>query len=637
MNSIHFVFIGDTLPSYASASMELAARNSGLPVTLIANARSYKPKKGPVDFIPIESFYDPLRFEGVRDKVYYTHHTRKDFWLVTLERLFVLQQYADIVSPEPILHAELDQLLFRADLLLERLKRFSERGIFLPFHNAKMGVASILYCNASSALESLVRFAETSGFFPNEMVLLSNWAQNSPDNVFALSTISQQLTPHFQASPEGVPLVQSRNLGGIADAMQLGFWVGGEDSRNVPLKRRPSNLSFLSAGELGPSKKDLSGIKFDFPGWSGGLHLVSSGSDRVRVFNLHLHSKIHPQILRNQLLLEKLFLSANNNSTAILPYGRLKQISQAVLHIATAVRRRPQDVISRLVSSLNLLTRRRPSSRPLLSGDTFWNRANHVFETHGRPLLASAIRPGDIVFCESDRMEELFELVLVEASGPVVLVLGNSDRNLTPSDFDSIPTTAVSQFFSQNLVEKYERAEVLPIGLENWWRSKNGIPRHFKGSGNPPQSRIFRVMWEFSIHTNERERSRAARALSDYRCADRLGKVIPAAHRKALKTYGFVACPPGNGLDTHRAWEAMYLNCVPIVARSFLTERYESLGLPVWIVDDYADLQNLNETQLREIYWELFHKFASPALGFEFWEDQLSRAQSKVVGHGRNH
>ena len=34
-------------------------------------------------------------------------------------------------------------------------------------------------------------------------------------------------------------------------------------------------------------------------------------------------------------------------------------------------------------------------------------------------------------------------------------------------------------------------------------------------------------------------------------------------------------------------WEAMYLGCVPIVLRSHITQSYEALGLPVWLVDSF--------------------------------------------------
>lgn len=51
-----------------------------------------------------------------------------------------------------------------------------------------------------------------------------------------------------------------------------------------------------------------------------------------------------------------------------------------------------------------------------------------------------------------------------------------------------------------------------------------------------------------------------------------------------VKYYGrvaghrYVAAPRGNGLDTHRFWEALYLGCVPIVEKGPLDKLYASVG-----------------------------------------------------------
>ena len=40
---------------------------------------------------------------------------------------------------------------------------------------------------------------------------------------------------------------------------------------------------------------------------------------------------------------------------------------------------------------------------------------------------------------------------------------------------------------------------------------------------------------------------------------------------KLLKEYEFCICPEGNGVDTHRLWECLYLKVVPIVIKSEFT------------------------------------------------------------------
>ena len=54
--------------------------------------------------------------------------------------------------------------------------------------------------------------------------------------------------------------------------------------------------------------------------------------------------------------------------------------------------------------------------------------------------------------------------------------------------------------------------------------------------------------------------------------------------------YAFVISPFGNGLDTHRTWEALVLGCIPIVKTSPLDSLYTNL--PVLIISDWNIINN---------------------------------------------
>lgn len=131
-------------------------------------------------------------------------------------------------------------------------------------------------------------------------------------------------------------------------------------------------------------------------------------------------------------------------------------------------------------------------------------------------------------------------------------------------------------------------------------------------------------MWTFSIDTNPSVRTKAMRALEKSKFAAGQKQLSASQHRKALSKFGFVASPPGNGLDTHRTWEAMYLRCVPIVLRSEMTERYFQAGLPVWIVDSYDELINLDENFLKAKYEEFMDKFKSDSLWMNYWIELIN-------------
>ena len=49
-----------------------------------------------------------------------------------------------------------------------------------------------------------------------------------------------------------------------------------------------------------------------------------------------------------------------------------------------------------------------------------------------------------------------------------------------------------------------------------------------------------------------------------------------------------VLCPRGNGLDTHRTWQTLYLGRIPVITRSAMDAVFE--GLPVILLDDWKDM-----------------------------------------------
>jgi hypothetical protein len=61
----------------------------------------------------------------------------------------------------------------------------------------------------------------------------------------------------------------------------------------------------------------------------------------------------------------------------------------------------------------------------------------------------------------------------------------------------------------------------------------------------------------------------------------------------------FVVCPEGNGIDTHRLWETLYMGGVPIVSsNSYMNGLYRRL--PVVVLDDW---RQLNEVDFLERAW----------------------------------
>ena len=56
-----------------------------------------------------------------------------------------------------------------------------------------------------------------------------------------------------------------------------------------------------------------------------------------------------------------------------------------------------------------------------------------------------------------------------------------------------------------------------------------------------------------------------------------------------LKEYEFCICPEGNGVDSHRLWEALYLKTVPIVIDSEFTNILKKQEVPLVVLENWED------------------------------------------------
>ena len=87
-----------------------------------------------------------------------------------------------------------------------------------------------------------------------------------------------------------------------------------------------------------------------------------------------------------------------------------------------------------------------------------------------------------------------------------------------------------------------------------------------------------------------------------------------------IKRHKFVLCPDGNGMDTHRTWETLYLGSYPIVQRHVFTEEFARI-LPLLIVDAWGEV---TEQYLDSMYKDFASReWSWEALKIDYWENLI--------------
>lgn len=268
----------------------------------------------------------------------------------------------------------------------------------------------------------------------------------------------------------------------------------------------------------------------------------------------------------------------------------------------------------------------RPSSFPYLSGDTFRKLANHLFDGTAR-LHPENVKDGDIVFVQTDMLEEFFQSMHPRIQHRYVLVSHNSDPNVD-SRFFRFVDQKIIHWYAQSLIELAPGITPIPLGLENLYYHNHGVISRFEDwRQNLPAEKKTRILVSFGIDTNPVERQPAFDTLKDHPLVETLYPSVTAPrYIQKLSGYKFVASPPGNSHDCHRTWEALYLKVVPVVKRSPMTDYFKDLGLPLFVVNEWHELNDLRESDFDTIYQSLESGFNSPYIWMPAWQNLITQS-----------
>lgn len=199
-----------------------------------------------------------------------------------------------------------------------------------------------------------------------------------------------------------------------------------------------------------------------------------------------------------------------------------------------------------------------------------------------------------VIFCYTHRLE-LFAERIDCFQNPFTLVTHNSDHEIKNEPFvlKILNHPLLRTWFGQNVITYLPKLEVLPIGFANaqWPHGNLSIfsDMKFLESLNDKPNDIY---FCFQIGTNQEKRNECYHAMTGK--IPQLENVSPLENIRRLTTYQFCICPEGNGADTHRIWECLYLKVVPIVKKSPFINNLKRYHVPMLVLDQWEDLHTLS-------------------------------------------
>lgn len=196
-----------------------------------------------------------------------------------------------------------------------------------------------------------------------------------------------------------------------------------------------------------------------------------------------------------------------------------------------------------------------------------------------------------IVFCYSHRIFTLSEKIIFFKNN-FVLITHNSDQDIEKRhEIQKIlDCPKLLKWYGQNVVYHNEKLHYLPIGMANsmWIHGNLNI---FENADfyNSLSAKNKKTYFQFNIGTNRSKRENCFNVFNGK--LEFLNSIPPTDNLWRLKDYEFCICPEGNGVDSHRLWECLYVKTVPIVINSPFIETLKKYNskLPFVVLNSWED------------------------------------------------
>ena len=407
--------------------------------------------------------------------------------------------------------------------------RRGEASILYPLDRTR-GIASVIYFENENDTEKLCAYALQTPH-SNDMDLLGDfYTENHALGVASLPTIPEEISELRGLDKKRYARPKEEGWG-IFDAAAIGQFIGGID----PIHDRGQTIGFQNENsELAVRALDLT-WRIDSGRKSPQIQLPNI----YPVNNLHLHSKRTGP-----------FLSTAHNvpitEDEIITGERIMTLTDVIL---TA----PHKIKYHRIMTPNM---------PPMIDLTQYHR-NGTTKIH-QDLFKLLDEKYFCIFIYGDLLRFVSNYIAPYLEKKHILVVHNSDELIDHTYDHLFNNPNILHMFCQNAVTFHPKVTGIPIGLANPMFAHGNLPAFFKQTLTVVKNK---TIYDQRIANTNESRGELFEILKS-RSGDKINpncKVSFEVYIDELKNSRFVVCPRGNGIDTHRLWETIYLGSIPVI------------------------------------------------------------------------
>ena len=210
-----------------------------------------------------------------------------------------------------------------------------------------------------------------------------------------------------------------------------------------------------------------------------------------------------------------------------------------------------------------------------------------------------------------------------------IVVVGHSDFCVDDTVAMKIKEqTNCKKLYSVNNISTFDWCFPLPLGITNLTNETSNHPIYgntsiMKVASEQNIKKSGLVYCNVNIYTNVNKRKDCVLHFmnKDWVTMGQHQSNINSRYNFLLeiKRHKFVICPEGNGIDTHRLWETLYMGSIPIVQKTIALRGFDDL--PIAWIDDW---KQVTKEWCEKMYEEMIDKeWNMEKLNSSYWTKVL--------------
>lgn len=509
-----------------------------------------------IEVIPLSildtALFQNLNFEEykktISDRFSDLGHFRNGFWISTTARFYYIGMLMKLFCLKDVFHIENDVMLYDTIdnlynyILDNTLKQKQVIDKICMVEDSKDRVIpSILFFPNTNSIDELTQYITTtiksSPTFINDMNILGSF-----ENKYCLP-----IFPDYKKSI-------------VFDGAAIGQYLGGVDYKNLPngntdiIKYNNPSRGFINETAK-INCKDYTFLKtrilLDFLNISIKINRIQNEEELHEIANLHIHSK--------QLYQFSSVFDINYDD--IISGDRITGLCDFVLTTPEIYKfHKNLDKFSKEIIIIKDFN------------NVKMNLLNTYFSNHCKKNKTNIVK----IFLYTHIVQQFIHSILpfLNNQFKYVLYIHNSDHSFTVDYKKLVDSNIIEKIYIQNIDLNIDTDKItlLPIGIANsMWKHGNILELY------SIMSHIYKINKVDSIYVNINPNTYLYRKNILDKIVEkgslRLNTSKPyKEYLMELSRYRFCLCIRGNGIDTHRFWESLYLGVIPVIINNKTTQ-----------------------------------------------------------------